>query len=45
LRLKEAGYDVFSVGNSRSRVYKSKHGYEMPQELAITEAAAKVLMP
>jgi len=41
LRLKEAGYDVFSVGTGRSRVYKSKHGYEMPQELAITEAAAK----
>ena len=41
LRLKEAGYDVFAVGTGRSKVYKSKHGYEMPQELAVKEAAEK----
>jgi len=41
LRLKEEGYDVFAVGTGRSEVYRSKHGYEMPQELAVQEAAAK----
>ncbi len=41
LRLKEEGYDVFAVGTGRSKVYRSKHGYEMPQELAVREAAAK----
>jgi protease I len=39
LRLKEAGHDVLAVGTGRSKAYKSKHGYEMPQELAIREAA------
>jgi len=41
LRLKEEGYDVFAVGTGRSKVYRSKHGYEMPQELTVQEAAAK----
>jgi len=41
LRLKEAGYEVFAVGTGRSKVYKSKHGYEMPQELTAKEAAER----
>ena len=37
LRLKEAGFDVYSVGYQK-KTYKSKHGYEVKSDLSIAEA-------
>jgi protease I len=37
LRLKEAGFTVYSVGYEK-KTYKSKHGYEIRSDLAIAEA-------
>lgn len=39
LRLKEEGYRVFSVGTGRSKIYKSKHGYEITQDLTVKKAS------
>lgn len=36
LRLKEAGFEVFSVGNEK-KIYKSKHGYEIEVDKSIDE--------
>ncbi|MDD5019887.1 MAG: type 1 glutamine amidotransferase [Candidatus Omnitrophica bacterium] len=41
LRLKEEGCDVLAVGTDRSKSYKSKLGYEIPQELGVKDAAQK----
>ena len=41
LRLKEEGYEVLTVGTGRSKVYKSKYGYEIPEDLSIEDAAKK----
>ena len=38
LRLKEAGHEVTVVGTGRSKIYKSKHGYEINEDLSIQEA-------
>ena len=38
LRLKEEGYKVYAVGPGRAKVYKSKHGYEIPEDMNIHEA-------
>ena len=40
-RLKEAGYEVYAVGTGRARVYKSKHGYEISEEMTAAEARKK----
>jgi protease I len=37
-RLKEAGFEVYAVGTGRAKVYKSKHGYEIPEEMTAVEA-------
>ena len=37
LRLKEAGFEVYSVGCEK-KTYKSKHGYEIKSDLSINEA-------
>ncbi len=39
LRLKEADFEVYAIGTGRSRIYKSKHGYEIQEDLSIAEAA------
>jgi len=41
LRLKEAGCEVYAVGTGRSKNYRSKHGYEISEDLSIAEAASK----
>ncbi len=41
LRLKEAGLEVYAVGTGRSKTYKSKHGYEIREDLSIAEAAKR----
>lgn len=41
LRLKEEGFKVYAVGTGRSKVYKSKHGYEMLQERSVREISEK----
>jgi protease I len=41
LRLKEAGFDVYAVGTGRAKIYKSKHGYEIPEEMTAAEARQK----
>jgi len=41
LRLKEAGHEVYAVGTGRAKTYKSKHGYEIREDLSIAEAAKR----
>ena len=41
LRLKEAGCEVYAIGTGRSKIYRSKHGYEIQEDLSITEAAKR----
>jgi len=41
LRLKEAGHEVYAIGTGRSKVYRSKHGYEIREDLSIAEAAKR----
>ena len=41
LRLKEAGHEVYAIGTGRSKVYRSKHGYEIQEDLSIAEAAKR----
>ncbi|MFA5038078.1 MAG: type 1 glutamine amidotransferase domain-containing protein [Candidatus Omnitrophota bacterium] len=41
LRLKEEGFQTVAVGTGRSKIYKSKHGYEIPEEMTVKEAAKK----
>lgn len=41
LRLKEEGFETVAVGTGRSKVYKSKHGYEISEEMSIKDAAKK----
>ena len=38
LRLTEEGFKVYAVGTGRAKVYKSKHGYEIPEDISIKEA-------
>lgn len=41
LRLQEEGHKVYAVGTGRSKTYKSKHGYEIQEDLNIQEARKK----
>ncbi len=41
LRLKEAGHEAYAVGTGRAKTYKSKHGYEIREDLSIAEAAKR----
>ncbi len=41
LRLKEAGHEVYTIGTGRSKIYRSKHGYEIQEDLSIVEAAKR----
>jgi len=41
LRLKEAGFEVYTVGTGRAKIYRSKHGYEITEDLSIAEAKNK----
>lgn len=40
-RLKEAGFEVCAVGTGRAKVYKSKHGYEIAEEMTAAQARQK----
>lgn len=40
-RLKEEGYKVIVVGTGRAPIYKSKHGYEIKEDMAVGEARRK----
>lgn len=40
LRLREAGHKVSTVGPGRAPTYKGKHGYEVPEDLAIGKVKA-----
>jgi len=40
-RLKEAGFEVYAVGTGRAKAYKSKHGYEIPEEMTAAQARQK----
>jgi len=39
LRFKEEGFCVYAVGTGRAKAYKSKHGYEIPQDLSVEKAS------
>ncbi|MGE5280323.1 MAG: type 1 glutamine amidotransferase domain-containing protein [Deltaproteobacteria bacterium] len=41
LRLREAGHEVRVVGTGRSKTYKSKHGYEIAEDMSIRDAAER----
>jgi len=40
LRLREAGHKVSTVGPGRAPAYQGKHGYEVPEDLAIAKVKA-----
>jgi protease I len=40
-RLQEEGYKPVAVGTGRAPVYRSKHGYEIKEEMSISDAMKK----
>lgn len=41
LRLKEEGFNVSTVGTGRAKIYKSKHGYEISENMSVKDAKNK----